>query len=349
MKKVEEKDMRKLLTKEEIKFAKIQGWAIVPWTNEFESKEDAEKAMKKSASSIRSKIKAYLDRYSYPVRDSKEKSYTHFSRESHEYVPGRLTIEEVIKEHEIREKEAKKRENKLKKEQEKKENFISSLSAQCGCPLDNEIEKGLHLGKDCPFNIVKIGKKNDIYIREWTYWKEYTKSTSYPRTGRDLNITIKKGWFIKTIGGVVTFINGKIDRNGIACEWVEQGRSIADLTMHKGYLVRGEHIEAKSLEAAKKINADHRAKALAVLVAKRKRDLKKIKELSNIVVTFDMSLKSGNCKAGTQSFVNKLEAELGHPVTELSAYWVLFYGRKFGVEYYAQRAVNYAIATDQKE
>lgn len=335
MKKVEEKDMRKLLTKEEIKFAKIQGWAIVPmrstpfkWTNEFESKEDAEKAMKAKASSIRSKIKTYFKRYWW--KDAK-------------------TIEEVIKEHEIREKEAKKRENKLKKEQEKKENFISSLSAQCGCPLDNEIEKGLHLGKDCPFNIVKIGKKNDIYIREWTYWKEYTKSTSYPRTGRDLNITIKKGWFIKTIGGVVTFINGKIDRNGIACEWVEQGRSIADLTMHKGYLVRGEHIEAKSLEAAKKINADHRAKALAVLVAKRKRDLKKIKELSNIVVTFDMSLKSGNCKAGTQSFVNKLEAELGHPVTELSAYWVLFYGRKFGVEYYAQRAVNYAIATDQKE
>ena len=109
--------------------------------------------------------------------------------------------------------------------------------------------------------------------------------------------------------------------------------------------MKGEHIEAKSLVAAQKINADHRAKALAVLVAKRKRDIK----IKNVLVTFDMSLNSGNCKAGTQSFVNRLEAELGHQVTELSAYWVLFYGRKFGVEYYAQRAVDYAIAMNKKE
>lgn len=346
--------MKKVLTKDEIKFCQIKGWDFIPkcrerygLTNQFDTKELAEKAIKRKVAAIREKIAEYLDRYS--TYDKKQKCYVHRDPVSREDVVGKLTIADEILEHEIEQKKLRLAEKKKQKEQEKKENIISSLSAQCGCPLKNEIEKGLHLGKDCPFNSVEIGKKNDLYIREWTYWKEYTKSTSYPRTGRDLNITIKKGWFIKTIGGVVTFINGKIDRSGIACEWVEQGRSIVEVAIHKGYLVRGEHIEAKSLEAAKKINADHRAKALAVLVAKRKRDLKKIKEFSNIVVTFDMSLQSGNCKAGTQSFVNKLEAELGHPVSELSAYWVLFYGRKFGVEYYAQRAVDYAIATNRKE
>ena len=74
-------------------------------------------------------------------------------------------------------------------------------------------------------------------------------------------------------------------------------------------------------------------------MTKRKKEIK----LSNVMVTFDMSLSSGNCKAGTQSFVNKIEEKLGRKVTELSAYWVLYYGRKFGVEYYAQRAVNYAL------
>lgn len=346
--------MKKVLTKDEIKFCQIEGWDFIPkcrerygLTNQFDTKELAEKAIKRKVAAIREKIAEKLDFNS--TYDKKLKSYVHKDPDSGEQVLGKLTIADVIRENEIREKKARLNERKLQKEHEKKTNFISSLSALCGRSLDKEIERGLRLGISCPFNKVEVGKKNDLYINEWTVWVEYTKSKSYPQTRRDLNITLKKGWFIKTIGGVVTFINGKIDRNGIACEWVEQGRSIADLSIRKGYLVKGEHIEAKSLVAAQKINADHRAKALAVLVAKRKRDIKKIKELKNVLVTFDMSLNSGNCKAGTQSFVNRLEAELGHQVTELSAYWVLFYGRKFGVEYYAQRAVDYAIAMNKKE
>lgn len=336
--------MKKVLTKDEIKFCQIKGWDFIPkcrerygLTNQFDTKELAEKAIKRKVAAIREKIAEYLDRYS--TYDKKQKCYVHRDPVSREDVVGKLTIADEILEHEIEQKKLRLAEKKKQKEHEKKIKFIDSLSARCGQPLKDEIRMGLRLGKDCPLNILKIGKKNDLNIHEWTVWVDYTRSKSYPQTRRDLNITIRKGWFIKTIGGVVTFINGKIDRNGIACEWVEQGRSIADVSIHKGYLVRGEHIEAKSLNAAKKINADHRAKALAVLVAKRKKEIK----LSNVMVTFDMSLSSGNCKAGTQSFVNKIEEELGRKVTELSAYWVLYYGRKFGVEYYAQRAVNYAL------
>lgn len=342
--------MKKVLTKDEIKFCQIKGWDFIPkcrerygLTNQFDTKELAEKAIKRKVAAIREKIAEYLDRYS--TYDKKQKCYVHRDPVSREDVVGKLTIADEILEHEIEQKKLRLAEQKKQKEHEKKIKFIDSLSARCGQPLKDEIRMGLRLGKECPFDKVEVGKRNDLWINEWTVWEEYTRTTSYPHTKRDISISLKKGWYLKTIGGVVTFINGKIDRNGIACEWVEQGRSIADVSIHKGYLVRGEHIEAKSLNAAKKINADHRAKALAVLVAKRKKEIK----LSNVMVTFDMSLSSGNCKAGTQSFVNKLEAELGHPVSELSAYWVLFYGRKFGVEYYAQRAVDYAIATNRKE
>lgn len=341
MKKVEEKDMKKLFTKEEFKLAKHLEIDIVPkcrvrntfWydlTNEFESKEVAEKAMKKKVLSVRKKLEEYCKEFICQGKWFKNVS-----------IPEALSLIEE----EAKQKDLNRRKEERRKEQEQA--LIELLSDRCGNPLMREIGAGIRLGSNLTLSEVSIGKENKFVIHERTEWVKYTNSKSFPHTNRELSITIKKGWFIKTIGGVVTFLPPKQDRNGVSCDYVCQGRSIADVELVHGFLVKGEHIsvaEAKTLAIAKKINADHRADALAALIAKRKRMAKEKAKLTDVMVTFDMSLKSGNCKPGTQSFVNKIEEELGHEVTELSADKVLMYGRKYEVEYYARRAINYAIA-----
>lgn len=341
MKKVEEKDMKKLFTKEEFKLAKHLEIDIVPkcrvrnarWgydlTNEFESKEVAEKAMKKKVLSVRKKLEEYCTNFYY------QRKFINIS------IPEALRL----KEEEAKQKSLDRKKEERRKTQEQA--LVELLSDRCGNPLMREIGAGIRLGSNLTLSEVSIGKENKFVIHEQTEWVKYTNSKSFPHTYRELSISIKKGWLIKTIGGVVTFLPPKQDRNGVSCDYVCQGRSIADVALVHGFLVKGEHIsvaEAKTLAIAKKINADHRADALAALIAKRKRLAKEKAKLTDVMVTFDMSLKSGNCKPGTQSFVNKIEEELGHEVTELSADKVLMYGRKFEVEYYARRAINYAIA-----
>lgn len=185
-------------------------------------------------------------------------------------------------------------------------------------------------------------KQNGVKCVEGTYWKKYTSRESWPVTERDFYLEIRKGWHVKRIAGVITFIKGStINREGMACEWVEQGRSIADIRTVKGWLVRGEHIEAKTLEGAKAINAEHRAKQLAALLAARKRDEKnRIKEAS-LMITFEDSLASGNCRPGTQSFKDKYEREIGHEASYITVTDLRKYAKKFGVSYYAERVINH--------
>jgi len=185
-------------------------------------------------------------------------------------------------------------------------------------------------------------KQNGVKCVEGTYWKKYTSRESWPVTERDFYLEIRKGWHVKRIAGVITFIKGNtINREGMACEWVEQGRAIADIRTVKGWLVRGEHIEAKTLEEAKAINAEHRAKQLAALLAARKRDEKnRIKEAS-LMITFEDSLASGNCRPGTQSFKDKYEREIGHEASYITVSELRKYAKKFGVSYYAERVINH--------
>ena len=185
-------------------------------------------------------------------------------------------------------------------------------------------------------------KENGVICSEGTYWKKYTSRESWPVTTRNFILTIRKGWHAKSIAGVLTFVKGdKIEREGMACEWIEQGKSIASIRTVKGFLVRGEHIEAKTLREAQAINAEHRAKQLASLIASRKRDEKKRVKEASLMITFEDSLASGNCRPGTQSFKDKYEREIGHEATYITASDLRKYAKKFGVSYYAERVINH--------
>ena len=185
---------------------------------------------------------------------------------------------------------------------------------------------------------------------------------------RSFEVCVKKGYTIHLIGGIVTYIKGnRIDRFGMPCEWIRQGRAIADLRTVKGYLVRGQHIEASSLEEAQKISEENRRKALPSLLAARlemkaRREMREAEEqklleekqkraeeermMAAMVtreITFEESLNSGNCFPGTDGFKKRLEEEIGHPVDSINAQDLLSYAIKYGLKSYALRTIKYVI------
>jgi hypothetical protein len=159
---------------------------------------------------------------------------------------------------------------------------------------------------------------------------------------------MKRGYSLHRIGGILTFVRGqKVKREGMACEWFVQNRAYTDTGMIKGYIVKGEHIRAGSLREAKKINARHRREAAAILWGQRATMRAKEKELEKVTVTFDDSIKAGNCSSGTNEFKRKVETLTGKEVDTLTGKEVMRYGKKFHVELYAKRAVAAAMKREK--
>jgi hypothetical protein len=202
----------------------------------------------------------------------------------------------------------------------------------------------LRRGSNSYIKLAHYSNENGISVSE--YYSKYSSSCPYTKTDRHFTFTIRKGWHLFRIGGLLTFIKGtKIEREGMACEWIEQGREISDIRTVKGFLVRGEHIEAKTLKEAKAINAEHRAMQLARLLSARKKAERRAEQKANgtLRITFQDSLNAGNCRPGTQEFKHQYEAAIGHEAKDISIADLRKYGKQFGVEYYAEKAIQYAL------
>ena len=207
----------------------------------------------------------------------------------------------------------------------------------------HELRTGEHTGK---FTAV-YDKVNAVVCDEVTDWEGYSKRCGFPMITRSFTLHIRKGWHLFRIGGLLTFIKGnKIIREGMACEWIEQGKAIADIRTVKGFIVRGEHIEAKSLKEAQAINAEHRAGQLARLLSNRKKSERRAEQIANgtLRITFQDSINSGNCHPGTMDFKRRYEAAIGHEAKDISIADLRKYAKQFRVEYYAERAINYALS-----
>lgn len=218
-----------------------------------------------------------------------------------------------------------------------------------------EITKNVTL-LDCYVNIgihkedngtMTYGQENTLKVK--TRQERYSKGCRFPKIVYRLEGTCKKGWTLHAVGGVLTFIRGKeIKREGQVCEWVVQGREYTDVMIKQGFLVRGEHIEASTLKEARKINARNRKAAAEALIAERAKINARNSKLEKVVVTFEDSLNGGNCEPGTESFRKRVSADKGEEVEILSAKEVLLYGKKFGLEMYAKRAVASALKREKK-
>ena len=231
-------------------------------------------------------------------------------------------------------KEKEKAAAKRKREEDK-------ISAMIGGSPAEVIQRFYRSGENTGFFSAQYAKENGIMCREEKDWNGYAKSCRFAMTRRSFYLTVQKGWKVCVTGGLLTFYKGKLRREGIKCQWVEQGRGIADFITVSGYLIRGEHITARNLAEAKKISAVKRAKILADLL-KRRSNRKKAE--STLKITFADSLAAGNCLPGTENFRKKYEAEIGKKANFISVPDLRKYSKKFGVETFAEKVINHKLA-----
>lgn len=201
----------------------------------------------------------------------------------------------------------------------------------------------LNVGTNTGTISAHIAKENGVECYEWKDYDGYSKSCGYTMIRRSFTLYLKKGYNIYIVGGLITFVRGEIKRRGVACEWVEQGKAIADIKTVKGFLVRGEHIVAKSLREAQRISAEKRSKQALSLMNARNKNKLSYQKLIGHMFTFEESLASGNCRPGTQNFKNRYEAAIGHEATEISLADLRKYGKKFGLEEYTERVIRYVM------
>lgn len=247
---------------------------------------------------------------------------------------------EQEKEQKAREKAEEKARKVYEAEQKRVSSCIDGDNSVYGFIVSN-LRTGDHTGRICG----RIADENNIVCYEERDFDGYSRSCQFAMIRRFFTLNIKKGFRVRNVGGLITFYKGEFNRQGMKVDWIEQGRAITDITKHAGYLVRGEHIEAKSLREAVRINEEHRAIKLARILSKRKRDERREEEKQNgsLKITFADSLNAGNCRPGTQEFKNKYEEAIGHKATSISIADLRKYAKQFGVEYYAEQAIEYAL------
>lgn len=247
---------------------------------------------------------------------------------------------EQEKEQKAREKAEEKTRKAYEAEQKRVSMMIDGYNSVRGFIVSN-LRTGENTGRICGH----IADENNIVCDEERDFDGYSRRCQFAMIRRFFTLNIKKGFRVRNVGGLVTFYKGEFNRQGMKVEWIEQGRSIADITKHTGYLVRGEHIEAKSLREAIRINEEHRAMKLARILSKRKRAERREEEKQNgsLKITFADSLNAGNCRPGTQEFKHKYEEAIGHKATSISIADLRKYAKQFGVEYYAEQAIEYAL------
>ena len=247
---------------------------------------------------------------------------------------------EQEKEQKAREKAEEKTRKAYEAEQKRVSMMIDGYNSVRGFIVSN-LRTGENTGRICGH----IADENNIVCDEERDFDGYSRRCQFAMIRRFFTLNIKKGFRVRNVGGLVTFYKGEFNRQGMKVEWIEQGRSIADITKHTGFLVRGEHIEAKSLREAIRINEEHRAIKLARVLSKRKRDERREEEKQNgsLKITFADSLNAGNCRPGTQEFKHKYEEAIGHKATSISIADLRKYAKQFGVEYYAEQVIEYAL------
>lgn len=308
----------------------------------------------------------YRGRADFATRQEAQKIVAQEVKEYQSYIRGvlrrckdidtkGLSLEEGVKvwlKYQKQQKKEQEKEQKAKEKAEEKARKVYEAEQKCvsscidgynsvyGFIVSN-LRTGDHTGRICG----RIADENNIVCDEERDFDGYSRSCKFPMIRRFFTLNIKKGYRVRNVGGLITFYKGEFNRQGMKVEWIEQGRSIADITKHTGYLVRGEHIEAESLREAVRINEEHRSMKLARILSKRKRAERREEEKQNgnLKITFADSLNAGNCRPGTQEFKNKYEEAIGHKATSISIADLRKYAKQFGVEYYAEQAIEYAL------
>lgn len=239
--------------------------------------------------------------------------------------------------------------SKIRARKVKNNKAITSMLNECGCRDAYDVMFRLNLGANRDIELARYDDHNGISCVEYNDWNAYGRSCRYPMVRRSFTLHIRKGYTLHSVGGVLTFIRGsRIDRSGMSCEWIEQGRAISDIRTIKGYLVRGEHIQASSLKQARAINAKHRSEILSNILEMRanaleNRQHRDEKTVGQMRITYADSIAAGNCMAGTNEFVRRFTEAIGYNTDYITVDELRKYGREFCVSSYANRVINYVL------
>lgn len=322
------KVMKSILSKEEIRFAEYYDIKIYPtrninWytkTTEYTDEKECQKACKARVKAIREKIALFVGGGCYVNIDGK----LHKTSTLQEWAEADKKRTAFI--------------NRLNRENA----AIDAMLQGAGLYGVRDTICRYRVGENTSSFTARYGE-NGIKCTETR--EDYCKSCQFKKIVRSFELNVRKGWNVAFVGGLLTFYKGTIDKHGIACEWIEQGAAIDSFRTVKGFLVYGEHIEAKNLKEAQRINANHRAMELARIMRARKRQerRKQQKENGTLKITFNDSIASGNCRPGTMQFKQMYEAAIGHEAKSITIADLRKYGKMFGVEYYAERVIEYAI------
>lgn len=120
--------------------------------------------------------------------------------------------------------------------------------------------------------------------------------------------------------------------------WVAQGRGVSLKPIH-GYLIRGYHVEAASLEAAEKKVQKIRREACARMLQSRIQARRDKIEYGSVWVGVADSLAGGNCASGTEQYRQQLCRLVGGEIGGVRADWLLRQRR----DTYTLRAVRAAL------
>lgn len=128
-------------------------------------------------------------------------------------------------------------------------------------------------------------------------------------SGNNMHVHLElpnRQWTTLVVGNVLTIapIYAKSSREYKAF-WLTQSRGFA-VKLHEGYVIKGYHVECRDIETARKKVAKVRSKAAKILLDKRY----ELRDAKKKWVTVDDSIRAGNCRYGTEAFVNKIKKEL---------------------------------------
>ena len=159
------------------------------------------------------------------------------------------------------------------------------------------------------------------YVNSWKQWDYYSKSYGKPKVWNSYNVKIGLGTLLEldkkgllNIDGIINVKAKKIKKTrGVTiykATWLKK-QGAYTLKEIDGYILKDDtcsyHIEGDELNTKEALTLFFKKKdKLNKAIRRKATESKKDKELKDIIITLDDSIEAGNCKVGTQSFIDRI-------------------------------------------
>lgn len=123
--------------------------------------------------------------------------------------------------------EKKEEEKSAKKAEKARAKELAYIKKHTGAFYKIMIRRCLKLGENLGTIDARISEENGVECYEWKDYDGYSKSCGYTMIRRSFTLNLKKGYNIRIVDGLLTFVRGEIKRSG----WLASGLSRARLSL----------------------------------------------------------------------------------------------------------------------